>query len=66
MDRGTEKGKSRGGLRAVNTTKGRNIGSTYTFVEAGPQGDAKCSERDFGDFVQPKESSSTLQLTFWK
>lgn len=55
-----------GGLRAVNTTEGTNIGSTYSFAEAGTQEDAKCSERDFSDFVQPEESSSTLQLTFWK
>lgn len=66
LDRGTGEGRSRGGLKAVNAAEGRNIGSTCSFAEAGPQEDAKCSESDFSDFVQPDESNSTTQLSLWK
>lgn len=45
-----------GGLKAVNTTEGRNIGSTCSFAEAGPQEDAKCSESDFTDFVAARRN----------
>lgn len=38
-----------GGLKAVNTTVGRNIGSTCSFAEA-PRTTQKCSESNFTDF----------------
>lgn len=60
------RGQESGGLKAVNTTEGGNIGSTCSFAKAGPQEDAKCSESDFSDFVQADESTSTTQRSLWK